>query len=399
MQTMNSSRGEGGARRRAGGGRGEGPAAFSMIELLCVTAVIGILAALLLPVLTQARQGAVRVKCIGQLHDAGQAFQAFAHDHGSQFPMQVPVRAGGTLELARSGLQLQGEFYLCYRHFQALSNDLVTPKPLACPADTRVPAGGFGAFNNENLSYFIGVDAEYARPNSLLAGDRNITNDLAAPSTLLRLAPDVYLRWTADLHHYRGNFLFADGRVEKQDRSRLSLAGGQSPSTALLVLPSMATFGSAGTVAASAGSAGGGAASPAMFSLPAASSAGMGGGSLVAVGVESARSQGSVIVAGGASARSSASAGATGPGVAPAKAATSNAVPSTNAQVARSKPPAATGGVSNGPVAGPGQASAALPDPAAESGLWKVYLLLWLLLAVIVTLLLLRYHGSSQRRR
>jgi hypothetical protein len=85
--------------------------------------------------------------------------------------------------------------------------------------------------------------------------------------------------------------------------------------------------------------------------------------------------------------------------VAPAKAATSNAVPSTNAQVARSKPPAATGGVSNGPVAGPGQASAALPDPAAESGLWKVYLLLWLLLAVIVTLLLLRYHGSSQRRR
>ena len=62
--------------------------AFTLTELLVVIAIIGILAALLLPALSQAKNRALQVQCISQLHQTGQAFHSFAHDHNSQFPMQ-----------------------------------------------------------------------------------------------------------------------------------------------------------------------------------------------------------------------------------------------------------------------------------------------------------------------
>lgn len=184
---------------------------FSLVELLVVIGIIAILAALLLPALNGGKKRAQRIVCESNLRQLGIAFHSFAHDHNSKFPMQVPASDGGSQEFAENGYLVNGNFYFGYRHFQSLAGGLETPKLLICPADTRTAATNFATLQNANISYFVGVDADYSKPMSLLAGDGN----LSSPQTLLRAAAGGALLWTAKQHHFKGNVLFADGHVEE----------------------------------------------------------------------------------------------------------------------------------------------------------------------------------------
>ena len=212
---------------------------MTLIELLCVMGIIAMLAALLLPALAQAQARTRRLQCIDHLHQVGVGFVNFANEHNGQFPMAVPMSAGGTLELAQSGYRLEGDFYFSFRHFQAASNELVTPKIVVCPADTRPPATSFATLSNASLSYFIGVNAEFARPTSILAGDRNLTNDYATPGTLVRLGGNYPLHWTEELHRFKGNLLFSDGHVEEKNSPALASSVSQLPVVANLAIPTV----------------------------------------------------------------------------------------------------------------------------------------------------------------
>ena len=227
------------ARIRSSGGGRQLRSAFTLLELLVVIAIIAILAALLLPALSEAKARARRIQCVSHLHELGIAFQSFAHDHNSRFPMSIPAAAGGALEFVQNTSNLRGEFYFAFRQFQTLSNELVSPKLLVCPADNRSPATNFAALQNANVSYFVGVDADYSQPNSMLSGDRNLTNDFSAGSTTLRLGPLSSLRWTAELHRFKGNLLFADGRVLERNTPGLTAAATWSPATAQLFMPTI----------------------------------------------------------------------------------------------------------------------------------------------------------------
>ena len=207
-----------------------GIGAFTIIELLCVIAIIAILAALLFPAVRNARIKSRQIGCVNNLHEAGIAFQSFAHDHNGQFPMAVAIGSGGSLEFVRGAQHLQGDFYFSFRHFQTLSNELATPKVLVCPADLRLPAASFAALSNLNISYFIGVTAEPSQPDSILAGDRNVTNDFVRSGTVQRLNQNASLRWTAELHGFKGNLLFSDGRVESKSGVLLISSNNRGPS-------------------------------------------------------------------------------------------------------------------------------------------------------------------------
>jgi prepilin-type N-terminal cleavage/methylation domain-containing protein/prepilin-type processing-associated H-X9-DG protein len=231
--------------------------AFTLVELLTVIAIIGILAALLLPAVTRSEMRARRIVCVNGLGQMGIAFQIFMHDHGSKFPMQVPMSDGGSQEFVQNGYAVGGEFYFSYRHFQVLSNEIAVPKLMICPADTRLPAAKMSALQNANLSYFVGVNADYDKPGSVLAGDRNIANVPPSNPSIVHGGAGNRLRWTKELHEVKGNVLFADAHVEEWTPALLSASPNNVGLTADFFLPSVRP-GSAGATPTTYGSASGG---------------------------------------------------------------------------------------------------------------------------------------------
>ena len=72
--------------------------AFTLIELLVVLAVVGILAALLLPALARGKSAAQRLRCVGNLHQLGLAAQMYRDDHGGRtFGYRGAFTNGGDL--------------------------------------------------------------------------------------------------------------------------------------------------------------------------------------------------------------------------------------------------------------------------------------------------------------
>lgn len=212
--------------------------AFTLVELLVVIAIIGILAALLLPALSQGKREAKRVMCENNLKQMVIAFHSFAHDHNNQFPPGVSINDGGSREFAEAGYEAGNIFYFSYRHFQTLSNAL-TPQILVCPADTRAVAANFAQLQNGNLSYFIGVHSDFLHPDSILAGDCNLTTNYFPTPTILRIDENSRLRWTKEMHVLKGNVLFADGHVELWNNRALAAADNSAAAPADLFLPSL----------------------------------------------------------------------------------------------------------------------------------------------------------------
>ena len=187
--------------------------AFTLLELLVVVAIIAIVAALLLPALARTQAKANRIQCLNNLKQIGVASHLFANEHGDKFPAQISTNQGGSLEYNQSAPNVADLFFFSSRNFQAMSTELVTPKILFCRSDQRSAATNFATLKDENVSYFTGLRADPGKPNSILAGDWNLTNSM----TRLTNAPGVAefnLMWTKQVHEQRGNVLFADGRVE-----------------------------------------------------------------------------------------------------------------------------------------------------------------------------------------
>ena len=191
--------------------------------LLVVIAVLAILAAMLLPALAGAHNRARRIQCVNNLKQCGLAFRIWAGDNNEMYPMAISTNEGGTKEFDTGA----GTF----RHFQVMSNVLFTPKILVCPADTRVAAAGFPHLKNQNVSYFVGLEANDTSPQRLLDGDRNVTGESDPKDGILKLVPGQRVSWTQDIHVNQGNVGLADGSVQQfsNDGLRKALQNSGDP--------------------------------------------------------------------------------------------------------------------------------------------------------------------------
>jgi hypothetical protein len=106
--------------------------AFSRIELCATIAALFLLAAVALPVLAQPFSRSQRLQCLNNLRQIGQAFQVWGNDHGDDFPFFVSPSQGG--------VQGTPEASRAYYQLAALSNQLSSPRILACPSDSVILA-------------------------------------------------------------------------------------------------------------------------------------------------------------------------------------------------------------------------------------------------------------------
>src|SRR5262249_25880764 len=65
---------------------GKAKGGFTLIELLVVIAIIGILASMLLPVLSRSKSHAISIKCCSNLRQMGLAFLLYADDNNESLP-------------------------------------------------------------------------------------------------------------------------------------------------------------------------------------------------------------------------------------------------------------------------------------------------------------------------
>jgi prepilin-type N-terminal cleavage/methylation domain-containing protein len=126
--------------------------AFTLIELLVVIAIIAILAAMLLPALSAAKQRAWTTGCNSNLHQIGLGMRMYADDNHELFPESGGYIQWNAVDAAPpAGSDLPS-------WMQQIVSYTVNTNVYRCPGNVQLPIAQQGPFN-----YFNGCNAAYGQ--------------------------------------------------------------------------------------------------------------------------------------------------------------------------------------------------------------------------------------------